>query len=449
MGYFLRLLFTFFVFFSFIFGDLEQRLQEQEQANKLRTQRAQDLSPNLSKDQDLGLLKAINTKNINIIKKALKIYKTSAFAKKEMIIFAKANIAYLKGDISMAIDLYEELLRGNFHLRAKLDLARLYFLDNQNKEAKELFSSLFLPQINQKVALFLRRINDRASIHGYFAIGLDYTKNLNQSPQKTTTFVTPTQIYTRKSPKSIDTGSYSFEASLNKLFFIKSNHNMIFKSLCYGSFYNKHGSYNEATCNAIFGYKYKNHLLDIHLAPIIEATYIDDKIGATRAGGVIRFFKQAKKYFISFGADLKDESYKDKWRYNDGRLFFANLSGLYAFSDEFFILSNMTYTQKTQMASKENEYDKKAIRLGFIKRINLFEIRTNISFAKSTYAKFSPTLNAKREDNEQTYNIDLKLSSHTNISPTLSYTHTKNTSNVDWLYSYNKDRLSLKLETSW
>ncbi len=75
--------------------------------------------------------------------------------------------------------------------------------------------------------------------------------------------------------------------------------------------------------------------------------------------------------------------------------------------------------------------------------INLFT-----SFRQRKYGDFSSLLNERRTDNEQSYTLMLssKALSFYGVTPLFTWTHKRVTSNVDWLYTYQQNEVSIKLE---
>ena len=70
------------------------------------------------------------------------------------------------------------------------------------------------------------------------------------------------------------------------------------------------------------------------------------------------------------------------------------------------------------------------------------------SFRKRRFGDHSALLDARREDDEQSYTLTLGLPGLTlaGFSPVFTLRHHRVDSNVDWIYSHEKNQYSLKLE---
>ena len=62
--------------------------------------------------------------------------------------------------------------------------------------------------------------------------------------------------------------------------------------------------------------------------------------------------------------------------------------------------------------------------------------------------KYAETFLARRHDFEQNYTLVVQMPRFEfyGMTPNLTYRYNHNKSNVDWLYSYDKHNISLKLE---
>ena len=71
-----------------------------------------------------------------------------------------------------------------------------------------------------------------------------------------------------------------------------------------------------------------------------------------------------------------------------------------------------------------------------------------VSFRWRQFDKFTPVLEARRHDFEQNYTLILSAPrwAFYGLTPNLTYQYNQNNSNVEWLYSYDKHNVSLKLE---
>ena len=103
----------------------------------------------------------------------------------DIVLFAEANQAVSRDDLEAALAKYRELYRKNPEfLRGRLDLARLLFIDKQNKESAALFDGIDIPEVpavNEKIKVFADALKKRDAWSGSVSFGAGYDTNLNQS----------------------------------------------------------------------------------------------------------------------------------------------------------------------------------------------------------------------------------------------------------------------------
>lgn len=109
-------------------------------------------------DLALSLMKAVNAQNEEETAQLLDIYRRQDVYDPDIVLFAEANQAVFRDDLKAALAKYRELYRQNPEfLRGRLDLARLLFIDKQNKESAALFDGIDIPEVpavNEKIKVF-------------------------------------------------------------------------------------------------------------------------------------------------------------------------------------------------------------------------------------------------------------------------------------------------------
>ena len=118
-----------------------------------------------SDDVFLALMKAVNAQNEAETARLLALYRKQPGHDPDMVLFVQANQAIYRNDLKEAVSLYRQVYRRNpDFLRGKLDLARLLFVDKQNKEAAALFADTAVPQvpeIDRKIESFREALANR------------------------------------------------------------------------------------------------------------------------------------------------------------------------------------------------------------------------------------------------------------------------------------------------
>lgn len=94
-------------------------------------------------------------------------------------------------------------------------------------------------------------------------------------------------------------------------------------------------------------------------------------------------------------------------------------------------------------------YQQQGIRLGLSKSWNI-GLNTTLfsSYRWRQFDRYAENLEARRHDFEQNYTFVMQMPRFKfyGVTPNLTYRYNHNSSNVDWLYSYDKHNVSLKLE---
>ena len=136
-------------------------------------------------DLALSLMKVVNAQNEEGTARLLDIYRRQDVYDPDIVLFAEANQAVFRDDLKAALAKYRELYRQNPEfLRGRLDLARLLFIDKQNKESAALFDGIDIPEVpavNEKIKVFADALKKRDAWSGSVSFGAGYDTNLNQS----------------------------------------------------------------------------------------------------------------------------------------------------------------------------------------------------------------------------------------------------------------------------
>lgn len=191
--------------------------------------------------------------------------------------FAEGALARAQGQLKLAEQKFQSSLNKQpNNLICELELARVLFEQQKNKEAARLFTSIqnklgqsdravIPPEVEQTVNLFVKALNQRDSWQGSVAIGPSYATNLNSSSEQSKTWtlyrmdqdgnIIPAHM-TRGSPKAISAKGVDYEASLIKRFSLYGNHGISLRGLAYGQSYDDHADYNESTLNINAGYSF-------------------------------------------------------------------------------------------------------------------------------------------------------------------------------------------------
>lgn len=345
----------------------------------------------------------------------------------------------------------------------------MLFEQQKNKEAAHLFLSIqnklkqsdhsvIPPEVQKTVQLFVKALAQRDAWQGSIAVGPTYASNLNSSSEQSKTWtlygmdkdgnIIPAQI-TRGSPKAVSAQGLDYDASLIKRFSIQENHGVALRALAYGQSYDNQSNYNESTINVNAGYSYYDLKNQINFSPLFEHKRYGNESLYDAWGGRIewmRFISGDKA--LKLEAEIKDFDYHTYKTLNGQErsvlaTFWKILPEQWTFFGGLDVLDRST--QEQYIAA----YQQQGIRLGISKPWNI-GINTTLlsSYRWRQFDKYAKVYEARRHDFEQNYTFVVQMPRFKfhGVTPNLTYRYNHNDSNVDWLYTYDKHNVSLKLE---
>ncbi|TBU99243.1 surface lipoprotein assembly modifier [Stutzerimonas kirkiae] len=378
--------------------------------------------------------------------------------------YARGGLARAAGDLGLAEGHYRHLLalQDDF-LPGQLELARVLFENRKDRESSEAFqhiSARFDPSdaramgVSRSVDSFIEALDRREAWQGSIAIGPTWSDNLNLSSEdrQVFEFVTDEGILRleRKLPEAVSATGLDFEGTLNKRIALRGHHGLFIRSLVYGQSYKDHKQYNESTLISNVGYSYQNARNQYSLAPSFEFnTYGNAAMyGAWGIRGEWQHYLSPTR-MLRLEGDYKEMKYRQEaYAHNDG-----DASSLYAtlwqsLPRGWTLFGGLDITDRNS-EDKANAYLQKGVRLGLAKEFESgFSAILFAAYRRRSHDIYSALLEARREDDEQSYTFILnaqRLALY-GITPSLTLKYNKVASNVDWLYSHERNSVSLKLE---
>ena len=385
--------------------------------------------------------------------------------------FAEGALARTQGKLKLAEQKFQSSLNNQpNNLICELELARVLFEQQKNKQAARLFTSIqsklgksdrgvIPPEVEQTVKLFVKALDQRDTWQGSVATGPTYATNLNSSSEQSKTWmlygldqkgnVIPIQEITRGSPKAESATGMDYEASLMKRFSLYGNHGVSLRGLAYGQSYDDHADFNESTLNINAGYSFFDLKNQITIAPLFEhKRYAND--GLYNAWGAraewMRFISADKA--LKLEAEIKDLNYQT-YKTLDGKESSAMLTFWKILPEQWTLFGGADVldhdTQEKYMAA----YQQQGVRLGLSKPWSAGFNTTLFSLYRwRQFDRYVAAFQTRRQDFEQNYTFVLQMPRFKfyGMTPNLTYRYNRNNSNVDWLYSYDKHNVSLKLE---
>lgn len=378
--------------------------------------------------------------------------------------YANGALARADGDLEHAEHYYRQLLamQSDF-LPGRLELARVLFENRKDRDSTAAFqqiSSSLSPSDAQAMGLgktvdsFLQALDHREDWQGSFAIGPIWSDNLNQSSESTVTYRMETEegtyLIKRSLPKAVSAYGADYEATLNKRVAISGHHGVFMRSLLYGQAYDKESKYNEGTLINNAGYSYHDARNQYAFGPSFEFNTIGDDAMYSAWGlrGEWIHNLSATRMFKLEG-DYKDMAYKHDINSNlDGDISSVYATLWQALPRQWTLFGGVDITDRNSQ-DRTAAYLQKGLRLGVAKDFDVgVSALLFASYRKRQYDAYSAIVDARRHEDEQGYTFILRAPrlAVQDIVPSLTVKYNKVESNVDWLYSYDKNSISLKLE---
>ncbi|AYA41620.1 DUF560 domain-containing protein [Xenorhabdus nematophila] len=411
---------------------------------------------------DLGqaLFLAINHQQWPDVRRFLAAYQKLPEHDAMLVNFAQGGLARLEGDLDLATYHYQQILHQQPDFpRIELELARIYFEDHQNREAKQLFTGLNEKQqlpaaVLKNINSYLEAIELRTGWRGSFSAGYAYNDNVNMSSNHGPICLSYSMgICTKKQqvPKAIKAWGMSYDATLSRRYQLSDHHGIFGRGLMYGENYRNYHDGNENTFLLVGGYNFKNRNHDFSFGPLFEYKQRTDDT-TYRAIGAKTEWRWAFTNKTALNIELEHKQLRhqeQRYRRKDGELSSTYLTLSHAINKNVVLFGGGDWLYRNNDHYREDSYQQWGIRAGIAGE--LYSGITGSLFAtlkERRFGAYTPMLNATRQDTEQIYTAVIKVPAAEilGMTPSLTFRHRRNHSNVDWLYSYNKNEVLIRLE---
>lgn len=383
-----------------------------------------------------------------------------------LVHYAQGMLARVQGKYAEAEHEYRELLKlqPDF-LLGRLELARTLFEDQQDVEAAALFDSIATSLgasdaknagVLHTIETFRQALHNRSAWGGSFSLGPTWSDNVNRtSASHICLYYYDDQcLLDRKTPDAIAATGIDYDATLNRRLPLSGHNGLYLRSLMFGESYRENSACNELNFAMQAGYSYRSARHTVLLAPSFDYSAWGNQAlyGAWGAHGEWNYTLSPKSLFKLEG-DWKDLRYRNAAyaRNYDGPSRSAHLTYFRSLGALWMAFAGVDVMDNTA-AQKTESYLQKGIRLGASLQWPT-GINTTLfgSWRWRDYGAYSALLDARRGDGEQNYTLAIKANrwAFAGFVPLLTLRYNRVKSNVDWLYSYDKDVASLKLERTF
>lgn len=383
-----------------------------------------------------------------------------------LVQYAQGMLARVHGRYGQAEKQFRVLLEQQpDFLPARLELARTLFEDQQDIEAEALFGSISASidandaktaGVRKTIDTFQKALANRRSWNGSFALGPAWSDNLNRSSASSSClfYIEGSCYVARTTPDAIIASGVDYDANLNKRFALRGHHGLYIRSLLFGQSYRDYSAYNEMTSITQAGYSYRSGRQTFALAPSFEyyAWGNHSLYGAWGIHGEWTYTLSPKS-LVKLEGDWKDMRYRTQiYATNyDGVTRSLYVTYFRTLGRRWNVFGGLDVTDSAA-AQEVYGYLQRGVRLGAsLQWPDGFNSTLYASYRQRDYSAYSALLGARREDDEQAYTLLVKASrwSFAGLTPLLTLRYSKVKSSVDWLYSYDKSVVNLKLERTF
>lgn len=385
-----------------------------------------------------------------------------------LVYYAQGSLARALGHYREAVQAYTALLelQPDF-LPARLELARVLFEDQQDARAQALFAAIATsidaddPKtagVRATIAQYQQALAQRLQWSGTFAFGPAWTDNANRTSASQTCLwlheESGTCIIDRKLPDAIRAEGIDFDGSLQRRMVLYGHHGLSLRALAFGQAYRDHSEYNELNASLQAGYSYRSGRHNAVLAPSFDY-YAVGNAALSGAWGLHAEWSRtlSPASMLKLEADWKDQRYRQAAYGSsfDGIQRSASATYFRSLGPRWMLFAGVDAVD-SQAPEQVNAYLSRGLRAGASLQWPSGISQTLFaSYRERDHGAYSELFGERRSDQERGYTFVLRAErfAFAGFTPVLTLRHSRVRSNVDWLYSYDRDAASLKLERSF
>ncbi|WP_137898122.1 surface lipoprotein assembly modifier [Sphingomonas sp. 2SG] len=452
---------------------VEQRKAEAETRVRDKTERLDPTSVEIdgttyavgrnASDTGAALYVSIVRRRWPDVRRFLATYRALPGHEDGLILYAEGGLAREAGDMAGAERAYRALVAAQpDFLPGRLELARVLFLDRRDREAAQAFAGVrgaLLAQgdkaagVVRTVDTFLAALRKRRGVQGMVSFGPEYSSNLNQSSASYTCLIPGASgdcLFDRKVPDPIAARGINIEGNATLRLPLVGHDGIGGRVLAFGDLFPGHGRYSQTALSLYAGYDRRTAATGLVLAPSFDL----GTLGGQRlydAWGLHGEYSRGfgSRTLVRVEGNWRDYRYRrDGYRDYDGRQADAWLTGFHTLPHGWTVFGGPDLLDK-RAGDRVNAYRQYGARLGLDRTIGAaVDLLLTASLRRRDYGGFSPLLDARRRDVERNYTMLARLpgAKVAGLSPSLLVQHSRVGSNVDWLYSYRRTSVSLRMD---
>ena len=379
-----------------------------------------------------------------------------------LVEYTLGALAREHGDLADAERHYRTLLsiKADF-IPGRLELARVLFDNHKDRDAERTFRAardLLAsggPQaegVIVTVDAYLDALKRRRSWQGSLALGPGYSSNLNQSSASYTCLLATedgTCLVDRQVPDAIKAMGVNFEATLSRDMPLAGHSGLRARAILFGDLYPDHNDYSQATAIARFGYQYQTARDAISLSPSFEIGSLGTSVLYTAPGLNAEWTQTVSpRTLLRLEGNYRDFRYRDTaFAPQNGPLTDIAVTAWHS------LTPTLTMFGGPDLAARDTKslveaYRQWGGRLGFNKAFrNAASLFLMGSYRYRRHRAYSELFEAQRKDRQ--FNIigiaRLPVLRLGPFVPEVVVQYNRVKSSIDWLYSYKRTTVSMRL----
>jgi tetratricopeptide (TPR) repeat protein len=387
-----------------------------------------------------------------------------------LVDYAHANLARAQGRLGDAQAAFRRLLahQPDF-MPAQLELARVLFEDEQGREAKQAFSKALAsidaqdPKtagVRTTIQNYCAELAKQQAWTGIFSFGPTWSDNVNRTSADSIYVYEEVEgerrRLGRKVASKVVAPGVELGATLQRDLPLYGHHGAYLRTALDATRYHDAADYNETTVGVRAGYRYRSLHHHIALAPTFEYSVLGNNAvyGSYGAWGVQGEwnYTRSPRSLLKLEGEYKTKFYRQPFYANrlDGAVGVVGASYFQEMGGGWMLFGGVSFVDYGAK-EKFNAYLQKGVRLGASRQWSSGFVGTLIvAYNHRDFAASDPRVETryKRKDNEQRYVIVLKAPRWqvAGFVPGLTLRHNRVKSNVGWLYSYNRNDISLGVD---
>jgi outer membrane protein len=246
---------------------------------------------------------AINSKQWGALPGFISRYRQIAGHRPALAAMGEGLLAHAQGDYPLALRHMQAASGAEPQdVRIRLELARLWFEDNQDQAATTGFSELLKadlpPFAQQMVQQYREALAARADWHGSAALGWGYNNNINQGNGDYACLQTweGLCLNARQMPEALGSNGFNYELALQRRINLAGNHNLQIRPMLYGNDYAQSNPSSTASIQ-----DYSSHLAALQLG----YQYLDARDSLTLLPYTEYLYRNRHRDYQAYGVQLE------------------------------------------------------------------------------------------------------------------------------------------------